>query len=81
MYQPASIFVSPATAAKPPPRCRQAEERSRQYEEETSVIMKTEELRRCTRNAKKEEKTTSIKTGKTCEAVRAGQKYIKLYVQ
>ena len=51
----------------------QTEKRSRQHEEETSVIMKTEELQRWTRDAKKEEKTTSIKTGKTCEAVSEGK--------
>ena len=37
-------FSVPRQRAKPLPRCKQAEERSRQYEEETSVILKTEEL-------------------------------------
>jgi len=67
MYQPASIFVSPATAAKPPPRCRQCEQSSRQYDEELSVIMKTEELRGGQRRKVKREAEISIITGQSAK--------------
>ena len=41
--------------------CRQCEQRSRQYEEETSVIMKTEELRGGQEMQRKEKQIISIK--------------------
>jgi len=66
-------FSVPRHRAKPPPRCVQAEERSRQYEGKLSVIMKTEELHGGQRrNVNREADNLYKKLGKTCKAVRAG---------